>query len=393
MGQGAGVRRVRRLGGRLLLSALLGSTCFGMLVVVRDEARAQAPRQIGFAIPAWSPLSGTLAAFGGQASLQVTYLPEARGRQELGRLVRHDGGGRGAGAPPGRLRVDLPLHQCPHGRDLRRPRLTRPPGNSRIQTERSRSIPSPSRARRRRPMGRPTASLLKDAAAGTKSETPIIETPASVSVVDRKQLDTQNPQSVPDALRCPPGVVTGFLGNDTRSLDAADLHSRLRRRCKSALLERAGPHRRLLRQFAHRRSLPAGAHRSPARPRFRPVRADGAGRHRRHVVEAADRDSTARDRRRHGQLRARLHGLRPRRAGQCRQDLPLSADGRRLSHRHADRRHDERAHCACAVLHLAAERRHQAHRPRDLPGRSGRGWLPIVAAGGHPCFRARPARS
>lgn len=60
--------------------------------------------------------------------------------------------------------------------------------------------------------------IARDAIAGTKTDTPIIETPASVSVIPRSQLDAQNPQSLPDALRYTPGVATGFFGADNRML-------------------------------------------------------------------------------------------------------------------------------------------------------------------------------
>lgn len=62
--------------------------------------------------------------------------------------------------------------------------------------------------------------IAQNSVSGTKSDTPIVETPYSVSVINRKQLDAQTPQSLPEALRYTPGVATGFFGNDTRNLDA-----------------------------------------------------------------------------------------------------------------------------------------------------------------------------
>lgn len=62
--------------------------------------------------------------------------------------------------------------------------------------------------------------ISQDSVAGSKTNTPIMETPYSVSVVNRKQLETQNPQSLPDALRYVPGVATGFFGSDTRILNS-----------------------------------------------------------------------------------------------------------------------------------------------------------------------------
>lgn len=51
---------------------------------------------------------------------------------------------------------------------------------------------------------------------GTKTDTPIMETPQSISVVTRKQLDEQKPQSVGAALRYTAGVNAEANGVDTR---------------------------------------------------------------------------------------------------------------------------------------------------------------------------------
>lgn len=48
--------------------------------------------------------------------------------------------------------------------------------------------------------------------AGTKTDTPLISTPQSISVVTRKQIDDQSAQSVSQALRYTPGVVAEYLG-------------------------------------------------------------------------------------------------------------------------------------------------------------------------------------
>ncbi|WP_412065644.1 TonB-dependent siderophore receptor [Rhizobium sp. SYY.PMSO] len=48
--------------------------------------------------------------------------------------------------------------------------------------------------------------------AGTKTDTPLIETPQSVSVVTRKQIEDQAAQSVREALRYTPGVVSEYRG-------------------------------------------------------------------------------------------------------------------------------------------------------------------------------------
>ena len=56
-------------------------------------------------------------------------------------------------------------------------------------------------------------------AAATKSDTPLIETPQSISVVTRDQMDAQNVQSVPQALRYTPGVYAEQRGVNTDALE------------------------------------------------------------------------------------------------------------------------------------------------------------------------------
>lgn len=51
---------------------------------------------------------------------------------------------------------------------------------------------------------------------GTKTDTPIIETPQSISVITRDQMDQQNVQTVTAALRYTAGVQTGNFGFDPR---------------------------------------------------------------------------------------------------------------------------------------------------------------------------------
>ncbi|MDE1146445.1 MAG: TonB-dependent siderophore receptor [Azospirillaceae bacterium] len=56
-------------------------------------------------------------------------------------------------------------------------------------------------------------------AAGTKTDTPLIETPQAISVVTRQQMDDQNVQSVAQALRYTSGMVPEQRGNNTDSLE------------------------------------------------------------------------------------------------------------------------------------------------------------------------------
>ncbi|SES87224.1 TonB-dependent siderophore receptor [Stigmatella erecta] len=54
-------------------------------------------------------------------------------------------------------------------------------------------------------------------AAGTKTDTALIETPQAVSVVGREQMDAQQVQSVAEATRYTPGVRAGTFGADSRN--------------------------------------------------------------------------------------------------------------------------------------------------------------------------------
>lgn len=54
-------------------------------------------------------------------------------------------------------------------------------------------------------------------AAGTKTDTPIVEAPRSISVVTREQMEDRAVQNLDDALRYSPGVVASSYGSDNRA--------------------------------------------------------------------------------------------------------------------------------------------------------------------------------
>jgi iron complex outermembrane receptor protein len=58
--------------------------------------------------------------------------------------------------------------------------------------------------------------VAKRSASGSKTDTPIIETPQSISVVTKQQLEDQKPRSIPEALNYAPGVFTGLVGSSNR---------------------------------------------------------------------------------------------------------------------------------------------------------------------------------
>ena len=61
--------------------------------------------------------------------------------------------------------------------------------------------------------------IASRSATGTKTDTPLIETPQSITVVTRDQIIAQNPQSVPQALRYAPGIEAESRGNIAGSAD------------------------------------------------------------------------------------------------------------------------------------------------------------------------------
>ena len=80
--------------------------------------------------------------------------------------------------------------------------------------------------------------LEKDSVSATKTDTPVLETPQSITTITRQQLDDQNPQSVKDALNYTAGVLSapdttsrydsiflrgfGGFGTSTRVVDFLD---------------------------------------------------------------------------------------------------------------------------------------------------------------------------
>ncbi|MDH7787114.1 iron complex outermembrane receptor protein [Ochrobactrum sp. 19YEA23] len=61
--------------------------------------------------------------------------------------------------------------------------------------------------------------VVENSRGATKTDTPLIEVPQSVSVVSRKQIETQNAQSVTEILRYVPGVTIETYGPDPKGYD------------------------------------------------------------------------------------------------------------------------------------------------------------------------------
>jgi iron complex outermembrane receptor protein len=68
--------------------------------------------------------------------------------------------------------------------------------------------------------------VANDSTLGTKTDTPLLETPQSISVVTRDQLDAQAPQSINEALRYAPGVVPESQGTASSFWNSSSLQMR-----------------------------------------------------------------------------------------------------------------------------------------------------------------------
>ncbi|GGA06763.1 TonB-dependent siderophore receptor [Dyella caseinilytica] len=71
-----------------------------------------------------------------------------------------------------------------------------------------------------------TGYVADNDGAATKTDTPIIETPQSISVVTRQQMDDQQPQSLNEALRYSPGVVPETQGTSSNFWSGSSLQLR-----------------------------------------------------------------------------------------------------------------------------------------------------------------------
>jgi iron complex outermembrane receptor protein len=59
--------------------------------------------------------------------------------------------------------------------------------------------------------------LATRTAAGTKTDTALVEAPRSISIATRQQMDDRNVQNIDDAVRYMPGIVASSYGSDTRA--------------------------------------------------------------------------------------------------------------------------------------------------------------------------------
>lgn len=176
-----------------------GSGAPETLLLARSGARA-------FSIPSM-PLAEALTLFGQQAGLQVTF-SAAMDRGLQSRAVS------GSMAPEDALRSLLSGTGVVYRfTDSRTVVLSRPGAGNPGDT-----ILDPVRVGDQRETGKgPVRGYVATrSTAGTKTDTPIIETPQAISVVTRDQMDARGVQTITEALRYTPGVFTQPFGNDRR---------------------------------------------------------------------------------------------------------------------------------------------------------------------------------
>lgn len=193
---------------RLLLSALAG--VFGTLLIspassawAQAAPSAQQARAIN--LPA-QPLGAALNALSTQTGVQII---------ASGEVVN----GHGAPAVSGQLTPRQALDRLLAGSNL----VARSQDNGTliVQAQASAAIQGALpevRVRAQRStesaFGPAQGYVATRSATGTKTDTPLVETPRAISVVTREQLDAQQPRTASEALRYTPGVITqsGPLG-------------------------------------------------------------------------------------------------------------------------------------------------------------------------------------
>lgn len=195
----------RRKGYRATLALLAATSILSVDAVSAQSPRPSSNAQRPFSIPA-GPLSGALVAFGRQAGVQISYVPSvASGLTTKG--------------VSGSLAPDTALSQILSGSGLSY-RFT---GAQTVLIERPGSAPAiPAggtlevidvQGKQESAWGPVDGYVATRSATGTKTDTPIIQTPQSISVVPRDQIEAQNADSAKQALRYTAGVAGENRGN------------------------------------------------------------------------------------------------------------------------------------------------------------------------------------
>ena len=202
---GSASRETRR--GRLLAALLMTSVMGIGLAATGRDAMAQA--RTSFAIPA-GPLSGALTAFGRQAGLQVTYLASTA----AGKTSPGFSGSASREQALSRILAGSGLsYSFPNATTVA---ISAPSAGGDGAAADGSTVLQPITVHGESAWGPVDGYVAKQSATGTKTDTPLIQTPQSISIVTRDQAKAQGAQSLAQALRYSAGVAAEVRGSASR---------------------------------------------------------------------------------------------------------------------------------------------------------------------------------
>jgi iron complex outermembrane receptor protein len=219
MNDGAGKRDFQAARGRFLRSLLVGTAlCVVALppVMTTTPAAAQTAGTHNFDIPG-QPLGRALRTLAGQSGVQIAYrtaiasgatAPAVRGtmttEQALARLLATSGL-RYAFTGANTVTIHDPAAVTAGGG-------TNPDGSVVLDTVNVEGQAETAR-------GPVDGIVARRSATASKTDAALIETPQSISVVSREQMDRQSATTVSESLRYTPGVLTGTAGLQSKRFD------------------------------------------------------------------------------------------------------------------------------------------------------------------------------
>ncbi|MBM7329008.1 TonB-dependent siderophore receptor [Agrobacterium sp. S2] len=196
---GRGIHRTVFSGtSRALMATLLVSTAIGIgLAVTYREAAAQTQAQTSFSVPA-GPLNRALTAFGRQAGVQVTYLASAAaGKTSPG----FSGSATREQALAGILAGSGLVYSFPNATTVA---ISTPAsGSGNIAADGSTVLETITVQGQN---DGTTGIVATRSSTGTKTDTPILETPQTVNVVTRKEMDDRGVTDFNSAVSYTPGI-------------------------------------------------------------------------------------------------------------------------------------------------------------------------------------------
>lgn len=203
-------RRVLNSKVSALATALLVSTAIGTGVTATvNQALAQSSAQSSFSVPA-GPLHRALTVFGRQAGLQVTYLSAAAtGKMSPG----YSGSATREQALAKILAGSGLIYSFPNAGTVA---ISAPSSTARnLATDGSTQL-STIKVQGENAWGPVDGMVATQSATGTKTGTPLKNTPQAVNVITRDQMEAQGASTVTQVLRYTPGVVAQYSDTDVR---------------------------------------------------------------------------------------------------------------------------------------------------------------------------------